>query len=130
MNAVGMWTVCWIPDFHRFAAMREDRRNYSLPTLHECVHEQETQRARANTAMMVQSSDELVPTAISYKDMKLFGRKAGSRLGLIGRRHTFTAQPPIDVTQFEHRARRHTYHVQVRLRHCSAWFVKNPSVLF
>ena len=110
--------------------MREDRRNYSLPTLHECVHEQETERARANTASTVQLSDDLIPTATSYKDIKLFGRKAGSRLGLIGRRHTFTAQPSIDATQFEQRARRHTYHVQVCLRHCSAWLVKNTLVLF
>ena len=93
--------------------MREDGKKYSLPTLHECVNENDLEKNRFAVPQLIKMSDRSGPIPVSYEDIRFFENKARSRTGLIGRRHTFTGKAV--CKNFDGKVRSHSYNVQVSL---------------
>lgn len=91
--------------------MREDGKKYSLPTLHECVHENEGKKSKKGQPKLIRMSDQPGPIPISYEDIKFFKNKARSRSGLISRRHSLMAGP--FSNGFDGREGSHNYLVEV-----------------
>ena len=112
---MSVWTVSLTPDVYQLAAMRECRRNYSLPTLHEGgAPENEMEKAHVDTPELVDLPEHPEPAPpLSYEEIRYFDNTAGSRAGLIGRRHTFTAKS--SRREFDGRIRSYTYDVEVSL---------------
>lgn len=103
--------------------MREDRRNYSLPTLHECAFEYEVEKGEAASP----KPETTGSTPVLFEEMRYFRNKVGSRSGLIGRRHSYTA---IQFRKdFNGRVRSHTYDPQVSLCHGSVRFMEDSTLL-
>ena len=106
-----MNSVCWAPGICRLAAMREDSRNYSLPTVHERAFDYETEKAKSDSSKPEATGS--IP--VLYEEIRYFRNEVGSRPCLISRRHSYmTIHSRKD---FEGRVRSYSYNPQVSLYH-------------